>query len=71
MQLSSKKNYKSKALSVAELAHLYKVSSRTVKNWLTPHADAIGEKVGRFYTVKQVEIIFEKLGLPDIYDEVA
>ncbi len=53
-----------KPYSLAELARIYGVQSRTLKNWLVPHDEAIGKRIGRFYTALQVKIIFEKLGLP-------
>jgi hypothetical protein len=53
-----------KPYSITELANLYGVTNRTMKNWLTPHGEAIGTKVGRLYTALQVKTIFEKIGLP-------
>lgn len=53
-----------KPYSITELANLYGVSNRTMKNWIAPHQAFLGNKVGRFFTALQVKIIFEKLGLP-------
>ncbi len=53
-----------RAYSVSELAGLYDVCSRTFKKWLEPCEAEIGPKHGRFYTVRQVKIILEILGLP-------
>lgn len=50
--------------SAKDLADIYGVCDKTFKRWLTPFASAIGEKNGRFYSVVQVKIIFEKLGVP-------
>jgi hypothetical protein len=47
-----------------ELAKIYGVCDRTFKKWLTPFLGEIGEKNGRFYSVTQVKIIFQKLELP-------
>ena len=47
-----------------DLAALYEVRPRTIKVWLNKHQLAIGEKVGRYYTIKQMEIIIDKLGEP-------
>lgn len=47
-----------------ELANLYEVKPRTIKIWLKPFEAAIGEKIGRYYTIRQLEIIIEKLGEP-------
>lgn len=60
-----------KAYSIGELAALYEISVRTMNRWLKPHLEIIGKRQGRFYTVKQVEIIFEQLGLPKDYDRAA
>ena len=54
-----------KPYSLTELARIYGVTNRTMKNWITPHNEVIGEKIGRLYTTLQVKIIFEKLGLPE------
>ncbi len=53
-----------RAYSVKELAGLYGVSSFTMKKWLEPHRESVGEKQGRFYTPLQVKIIFDCLGEP-------
>jgi len=49
-----------------ELAGLYNVSRRTFLKWLKPFASDLGPRIGNFYTTRQVEIIFDKLGLPSI-----
>lgn len=53
-----------KAYSTGELAKLYGVSWRTLKKWIAPFEAEIGERRGRFYTITQVRIIFDKLSLP-------
>lgn len=53
-----------KPYSLTELANIYGVTNRTMKNWISKHSAAVGEKVGRLYTALQVKVIFEKLGLP-------
>ena len=53
-----------KPYSLTELSRLYGISNGIMKKWLTPHNEAIGDKVGRLYNTLQVKIIFEKLGLP-------
>ena len=50
--------------SIAELASVYDVCERTFKKWISPFADEIGEKQGRYFNISQVRIIIEKLGLP-------
>jgi transposase-like protein len=58
-----------KPYSLTELARIYGVTNRTMKNWIVKHSEAVGEKVGRLYTALQVKIIFEKLGLPGKVEE--
>lgn len=53
-----------KPYNLKELCELYNINPKTMKKWLEPHADAIGQKTGRLYNTKQVRIIFDKLGLP-------
>jgi len=55
---------KLKPYTVLELARLYGVSDRTMKKWIKPFETEIGSKVGYFYTIAQVKLIFEKLGMP-------
>jgi transposase len=47
-----------------ELSRLYGVSWLTLQRWLKPFEESIGQKNGHFYTSRQVNIIFEKLGYP-------
>jgi hypothetical protein len=53
-----------KPYSTTELARIYGVDPRTLKKWLVPFANEIGEKQGRFYQIPQVKVIFDKLSLP-------
>jgi hypothetical protein len=50
--------------SITELASLYNMTRKTMNKWLKPHMPVIGERVGRFYNVKQVLLIFELIDLP-------
>jgi hypothetical protein len=47
-----------------DLAYLYEVSPRCFRTMLSPFEERIGKKVGRYFSVRQVEIIFNCLGLP-------
>ena len=53
-----------KAYTTKELAAMYGISSKTFRTWLYPYTELIGEKHGRYFTVLQVRLMFEKLGLP-------
>jgi hypothetical protein len=57
-----------KAYSFKEVAVLYEVSQRTLHTWLSPFKNEIGQKIGWYYTPKQMKVVFEKLGLPDSID---
>lgn len=58
-----------KAYTITELARLYGISLKTLRTWLSPHQQAIGPRLGRYYTVLQVRRIFECLGQPDRLEE--
>ncbi len=63
--MSTTKNYvEIRPYNLTELAAVYGVTVRTMKNWITLHRQTVGEKTGRLYTALQVKTIFEKLGLP-------
>ena len=47
-----------------ELCKIYGISDKTFVKWLQPFKEQVGDKQGRFYTVWQVQYIFEKLGIP-------
>ncbi len=60
-----------KPYTLSELAERYGVCTRTIHKWIEPFESELGEKIGRFYTVRQVEIIFENLGYPYLFQEAA
>ncbi len=68
---TERKTVEIKVYSIGELAALYEISVRTMNRWLKPHLEKIGKREGRFYSVKQVSIIFDQLGLPKDFDQVA
>ncbi|HMJ46566.1 MAG TPA: hypothetical protein VK498_04520 [Ferruginibacter sp.] len=41
------------------------MSDKTFGTWIKPFLDEIGPRRGRYFTVRQVKIIFERLGLPE------
>lgn len=55
--------------SFKELENLYGVSHKTFKTWIQPFLEEIGEKRGRYFNVKQVQIIFAMLGYPESVEE--
>lgn len=57
--------YKVKPYTLKELAALYDVDDRTIRNWIEPFKAEIGKKNGNYYSVIQVRIIFTRLGVPN------
>lgn len=58
-----------KPYTLKEIASIYGVCDKTLKRWLKPFKEEIGERQGRFYNVTQVRVIFDKLGVPGMLDE--
>ncbi|HTA27886.1 MAG TPA: hypothetical protein VK809_08860 [Bacteroidia bacterium] len=56
-----------KPYKLKDLSKLYNVHRDTLLNWLKPFQAEIGERIGYYYTIPQVEIIFKNLDLPSIY----
>ncbi len=54
------KNYKLK-----ELAILYEVDPKTFRRWIQPFKAEIGERIGHYYSIPQVKIIFKRLDIPN------
>jgi hypothetical protein len=56
---------------LAELAFLYGVDKRTLRKWMKPFQAEIGLRIGNFFQVNQVRVIFQRIPLPDnviLYD---
>jgi hypothetical protein len=53
-----------KPYSTKELSELYGICVKTFLKWIKPFANSIGDKHGRYYTIAQVHMIFDKLGMP-------
>ena len=47
-----------------ELAKYYQVSEKTFRCWLTDLKEKLGKRNGRYFNLKQVELIFQELGTP-------
>lgn len=47
-----------------ELEGLYGVSHKTFKKWLKTLVPDLEPVSGRYFTVKQVQLIFDRLGIP-------
>lgn len=55
-----------KAYTPLQLSVIYEVSKKTFNKWLAPFADQLGDRMGHYYSVRQVQIIIAKLGFPGI-----
>lgn len=53
-----------KPYSMKELSEIYNIGIKSMRNWLKPFKEEIGQRRGRYYNVAQIEIIFKRLGLP-------
>lgn len=51
--------------SIKELSIMYGIDRKTMSRWLKPHLHKIGERVGRYYNIRQMEVIFDVLGTPN------
>ncbi|MBI2968916.1 MAG: hypothetical protein HYY40_14035 [Bacteroidetes bacterium] len=52
-----------------ELAGLYGISPRSFCTWFKKIEHDVGKKQGKYFTVNQVRLIVEKLGLPGTIGE--
>lgn len=55
-----------KPYSTVELARLYGESVKTFRKWIQLFENEIGCKRGRFYSVRQVKLIFAELDVPHV-----
>ncbi len=53
-----------KPMNTKELAALYEVSDYVFTTWLELIKEKLGPKVGRTWTIKQIEIMYEHFGTP-------
>ncbi len=54
-----------KPYMLKELAAIYGVDKRTFLKWIKPYNEEIGQRIGHYYNINQVKIIFWKLSLPN------
>ena len=58
------KGQTAKPCTLKELAACYGVSTKTLRTWLQPNKEAIGERISRYFTALQIRMIFERIGEP-------
>jgi len=56
-----------RSYSVKEVANLYGVSGKILKKWLDDYENEIGDRKGHFYNPRQMKVIFDRLGAPEIH----
>lgn len=59
-----KNEFDIKPYNIKELANIYGMHPRTFSTWIKPIKSKLGEKKGRYFDVKQVEMILDHLGIP-------
>lgn len=60
----NKDNLPDRPYTNKELRTRLKISERTFRRWMTKLKPEIGERMGHFYTPKQVKLIMDKLSKP-------
>ncbi len=55
-----------KPYSHKEIVDMYEITNLIFIAWIAQHKEQLGEIVGKRYTIRQVELMFEKLGRPRI-----
>jgi hypothetical protein len=51
---------------IIDLCSIFGVDYKTLRSWIGPHEKEIGEKMGNYYTVIQVECMLAKFGRPHV-----
>jgi len=47
-----------------ELAAIYGVSAKTFRKWIRAMDSELGDRIGYYYSIEQVKIVFTRLQLP-------
>lgn len=53
-----------KPLNYKQLAAVYEITHKTLKSWLEPFMEEVGEMRGKTFNLKQMRTIYDKLGEP-------
>jgi NADH/NAD ratio-sensing transcriptional regulator Rex len=57
-----------KPYSMKQLCDIYQISDKTMRKWLKPFSEQIGQRQGHIYNVAQIAVIFSKLGVPGVIE---
>lgn len=52
----------SQPYTTEELSFFYGITKKTLLKWIAPFKETIGNKVGWYFNIRQVNVIFENLG---------
>lgn len=61
----SREEFRLRPYTPKELRTLYGVSWLTFTKWIKPFESELGRVHGRCFTVRQVKLLVEKLGIPE------
>jgi len=64
INIVSTSSFSLKPYTPLQLCVMYQVSKKTFMKWLVPFGLDIGERTGHFYSIKQVQVIIDKIGFP-------
>ena len=62
--------FKVKPYTLKELCQLYELSYKSMRSCLAPIMEKIGPKLGRCFTVNQVQVIIDHIGMPYTLTEI-
>ncbi|WP_207515024.1 hypothetical protein [Longitalea luteola] len=57
-------NLNIKPYRLKDLIAIFDVNENTFKKWMARYPEQLGEKDGKYYSIRQVEFMIEKFGLP-------
>jgi hypothetical protein len=53
-----------KPYRLKDLAAIFDINAQTMKRWINKYPDELGNKDGKYYSVRQIDFLIEKFGLP-------
>jgi hypothetical protein len=57
-------NLNIKPYRLKDLIAIYDVNENTFKRWMAQYPEQLSKKDGKYYSIRQVEFMIEKFGLP-------
>lgn len=53
-----------KPYRLKDMVAIFDVNENTFKKWMAQYPNELGKKQGKYYSIRQVEFMIEKFGLP-------